>query len=241
MPLGHITSASLQSDRMIAPRRRQERAFKENPWNFAKNACAGSNVNIEPNSGVSEAYNYFATIANGNSSRYNTSENQCLAKWIDEVMPSPDLDEITPFDLSAITPGSIKRVLAKRSSNSSPGEDRITYHHLKKMPSTNHFLATLFSKVLLEKHTAPESWCEAIIKLVYKGGDNHPSANFRPIALTSIFGKLFHKIVALRLERFVMDNGIIDTSLQKRFFNMHQWHNGAYLFNISYRAKLSPT
>ena len=85
------------------------------------------------------------------------------------------------------------------------------------MSSTHHFLATLFSKILLEKHTVPESWCEARIKLVYKGGDDHSPANFCPIALTSAVGKLFHKIVALRFERFVMDNGIIDTNLRKVF------------------------
>ena len=53
---------------------------------------------------------------------------QAYPYWIDEVMPSPDPEEMTPFDLSAITPGSIKRVLMKRSSNqSSPGDDGISY------------------------------------------------------------------------------------------------------------------
>ena len=108
------------------------------------------------------------------------------------------------------------------------------------MPSTHHFLATLFSTILLEKHTAPESWCEARIKLVYKGGDDHLPANFRPTALTSAVGKLFHKIIALRLEMFVMDNGIINTSFKKNFLtgiNSTMEH----IFCISYRAKLSPT
>ena len=42
-------------------------------------------------------------------------------------------------------------------------------------------------------------------------------ANFRPIALTSAIGKLYHKIIALRLERFALENNIIDASLQKGF------------------------
>ena len=134
-----------------------------------------------------------------------------------EVMPSPDPKHMSPFDLSPITPGIVKRTLMKRSSNSSPGEDGITYHHLKKLPSTHHFLATLFSKILLEKPKAPEVWCEARIKLVFKDGDDNNPANFRPIALTSAIGKLYHKIIAHRLERFVMDNEIVDASLQKGF------------------------
>ena len=116
----------------------------------------GSSADVHLNFSAAEAYNHFANVTNGANSRYNTSENPGLPAWIDEVMPSPDPDEMTPFNLSPIEPGSIKKVLAKRSSNSSPGEDGVTYHHLKKTPSTNHFLATLFSKNLLCKQTAPD-------------------------------------------------------------------------------------
>ena len=224
-PRGFFNALKAHNKCLIAKRsydytknlRRQERAFRENPWSFAKRACTGASADIDPNFSAGEAYNHFANITNSTNSRYNTPETPGLPKWIDEVMPPPDSDEVTPFDLSAITPGSIKRVLAKRSSNSSPGDDGITYHHLKKMPSTHHFLATLFSKILLENHTAPASWCEARIKLIFKGGDDKLPANFRPIALTSAIGKLFHKIIALRLEQYVRNNNIIDASLQKGF------------------------
>ena len=172
----------------------------------------------------------------------NSPENPGLPEWIDKVMPAPDPDEMTPFDLSAITPGSLKRILAKRSSNSSPGDDGITYHHLKKMPSTHHFLATLFSKILLEKQTAPDSWCEAGIKLVFKGGDKRSPANFRPIALTSAVGKLFHKIIALRLEQFALENNIIDTSLQKGFLTgINGTMEHIFSIIISYSSKCPST
>ena len=192
--------------------RRQERAFRENPWSFAKKACDGPRYNVVPSFNELVATNYFATILDRNNSNYSG-----LPNWVKEVTPSPDPKHMSPFDLSPITPGIVKRTLMKRSSNSSPGEDGITYHHLKKLPSTHHFLATLFSKILLEKPKVPEVWCEARIKLFFKGGDDKNPANFRPIALTSAIGKLYHKIIAHRLERFVMDNEIVDASLQKGF------------------------
>ena len=65
------------------------------------------------------------------------------------------------------------------------------------MPSTHHFLVTLFSKILMEKHEAPESWSKTRIKLIFKGEDEQSPGNFRPIALTSVVGKLLHKIIAL--------------------------------------------
>ncbi len=130
-------------------------------------------------------------------------------------MPAPNAEDLEVFDLS---PGIIKSTLKKRSPGSVPGDDGISYHHLKKLPSTHHFLATLFSKILFVNHTAPKSWCQAKVKLIPKGDASEPG-NFRPIALTSTIGKLFNKIMACRLERFLRVNGLIDTSLQKGFLS----------------------
>ena len=92
--------------------RRQERAFRENPWSFAKRACKDISADVEPNFSAAEAYNHFENVTSGTNSAYNTPEKPGLPEWINAVMPAPDPDEMTPFDLSAITPGSIKRVLA---------------------------------------------------------------------------------------------------------------------------------
>ena len=118
-------------------------------------------------------------------------------------MLAPLVEEVTPIDMSAITPGCIKRLLKKRPSNSSPGEDCISYHHLKKMPSIHHFLATLFSKILLKDTKAPKEWCSAKIILIHKGEDKSTPENFRPIVLTSAIGRLFNKLIAIRLEHYL--------------------------------------
>ena len=70
--------------------------------------------------------------------------------------------------------------------------DGITYFHLKKLPSCHNFLATLYSKILLQSHSAPTSWCQGKTILLYKKGDASLPKNFRPIMLTSVIGKLFH-------------------------------------------------
>jgi len=66
-------------------------------------------------------------------------------------------------------------------------------------------------------HSAPPVWSKAKIKLLFKGGDPKQPTNFRPIALTSTIGKLFHKILAIRLETFLYSNDLIDPSAQKGF------------------------
>ena len=168
MSLGHTISASTRNLHMsMLMTCDSSRGHFGKIRGVLRKGFKGLGGDVDPSFAASEAYTHFATITMGTNSRYNTPENPGLVLWIDEVMPSPDPEKIISFDLSAITPGSIKRVFMKRSSNSSPGNDRITYHHLIKMPSTNHFLATLFSKILLDKYTALESWCEAKRKLVF--------------------------------------------------------------------------
>ena len=121
------------------------------------------------------------------------------------------------FDLLPITPGIVKKVLKNTNKNSSPGEDEIRYSHLWNLPFTHQFLATLFSKILLQSHSCPERWCTARMKLVHKEGSTDDPSNFQPLAITSVVRKLFHKILALRMERYCLYNSIIGSSVQKGF------------------------
>lgn len=129
-------------------------------------------------------------------------------------MPAPEIDD--EFNLSAITPGLIKHTLQKCSSKSTPGPEGITYLHLRKLPSTHHYLATLFSKVLKNPTEAPPAWFSAELKLISKNEDPSQPANFRLIAMTSVIPKLFHKILAKWLERYLRVNS---PSVQKGFLS----------------------
>ena len=110
-------------------------------------------------------------------------------------------------------PSLIKRFLRKLPNVSAPGPDRISYLDLKKLPSTHHFLTTLFSKIILTNHRSPYIWCKGIFCLIH----TESPENFHLIALTSCVGKLLHRILASRLEEFMMANNIINPELQKGF------------------------
>ena len=87
------------------------------------------------------------------------------------------------------------------------------------LPSCHHFLATLFSKIILQGKSGPTSWYTSNIKLIHKAGNPSLTSNFRPIAFTSCRRKLFHKIIAKCLGRFLVSNHIIDTLTQKGFLS----------------------
>ena len=44
-------------------------------------------------------------------------------------------------------------------------------------------------------------------------------SNFRPIALTSCVGKVFHQILSERISQYLVRNGFIDSEVQKAFIN----------------------
>ena len=124
----------------------------------------------------------------------NGPQYSSLPAWAPEAMPRPEI--VTDFNISPVTPSLIKGFLRKLSNASAAGLDQISYLHLKKLPSTHHFLATLFSKIIFTNHRSPTIWCKGILRLIHKGGDTESPENFRPIALTSCVGKLLHRILA---------------------------------------------
>ena len=114
----------------------QERSFKSNPWHFAKKIYQGNATKEqEPTFNAELALSYFQVVCTDDK-KYSE-----LPPWVSRVMPPPDDDSLLSFNMSAITPGQIKCLLKNQSSSSSPGDDGITYHHLKKMPLTHNYLA----------------------------------------------------------------------------------------------------
>ena len=91
--------------------------------------------------------------------------------------------------------------------------------HLKNLESTHHFLATLFTKTLLSSPTPWEGWGLSSIVLIHKGGETGDPSNFRPIALTSCVGKVFHQILSDRITKFLLGNGYLDSKTQKAFLS----------------------
>ena len=153
-------------------------------------------------------------------------------------MQPPSGDDALDFYLSPVTPAIVIRVLSRHPSGSSPNEDGITYHHLIMLLSTHHFLETLFSKLLLHIQLPPASWCQAKFLIVHKKGTTKDPSNFRPIDLTSMVAKLFHNILAMRLEEYFIQNFITDKSTEG-FSEGGEWMCGKCLSSSIYYRECS--
>ena len=71
------------------------------------------------------AWSYFQDI-------HVYTEDNRYPPWVTEVLPPPDDNSLTLF-----TPGNIKNLMKNRSSNSSPGDNDISYYHLKNLDVLN--------------------------------------------------------------------------------------------------------
>ena len=84
--------------------RRQEKAFRNNLWKFAKSACTDDSDMPTPIFCSSEAWKYFSDTFSNSHCNYTS-----LQRWVLDNMPGPTITE--EFDESPITPGAVKAML----------------------------------------------------------------------------------------------------------------------------------
>jgi hypothetical protein len=70
------------------------------------------------------------------------------------------------FDMFPITPSFVRNVLGSKKATSAPGPDELMYGVLLRLPLTHSFLATLYSRLLLEDPDPSAKWCQSEIKLI---------------------------------------------------------------------------
>lgn len=95
-------------------------------------------------------------------------------------------------------------------SDTSPGQDQITYLMLQKMHATTlNYLLQIYNEIWTSNQY-PELWKSAIIISFLKPDKpiNEPSS-YRPIALTSCVAKLLEKIINIRLVNHLENNSLI--------------------------------
>lgn len=85
-------------------------------------------------------------------------------------------------------------------SNSAPGPDGITIPKTRGCPTP--LLKVLFNLVLY-RQSAPPSWHLSQTVLVPKDGDRRLPSNWRPITISSALQRLFHRVLARRLSKFI--------------------------------------
>ena len=82
-------------------------------------------------------------------------------------------------------------------------------------------MAEIFTALLREEVELPEYWRVAVVKVLFKEGDDMDPANYRPIALLNTIYKIYGSIIQIRLAN------VLDDSLWETQFGFRK--NGARL------------
>lgn len=115
-----------------------------------------------------------------------------------------DAGEVVPFSL-----GELEEAARNIGLNKAGGPDRIPPEAVK-MAATiaGPQMLDMFNK-LLQEQSFPRRWKEAEVVLIGKGkgGAVTDPAGYRPICLISVLGKLYERLLKVRLEREIDDKG----------------------------------
>ena len=127
---------------------------------------------------------------------------------------TPDTTPIFNYYINQpIAEKEIQEAIKNLKNNKSHGIDKILSEHLK---TTINVMSPIYVKlfnIIYDTGIVPDSWTQGSIFPIYKnkGSENLPE-NYRPITLLSCFGKLFTSILNNRLNKYIEECDIIDSS-----------------------------
>uniref|UniRef100_A0A803TVZ8 Reverse transcriptase domain-containing protein n=1 Tax=Anolis carolinensis TaxID=28377 RepID=A0A803TVZ8_ANOCA len=110
----------------------------------------------------------------------------------------------------AITPEEVKEAIKETEANKAPGLDGFIagFYKIEQEEVIAHLVQIM--NLVLTESIIPKTWSEAEIIMIHKEGkDQSDVKNYRPIALLNTDYKLFTKIMAKRLSKF-LNNWIAD-------------------------------
>lgn len=200
--------------------KRQWQCVKELTGTSKKNQL--SPLSVRNSSGVIESdpklvanifNNYFSTVAIDLRVKLDQDINQIRSKAhsLDFIKDSYSLHSIFLYPTSNTE---ILQIINELSTRKAPGYDSVTPAMVKKI--THQIVKHLVYLINFSMSSGefPNDLKNSIVIPLYKKSDKHTPSNFRPIALLSIFSKIFEKVIKSRLVNFLEQN---------KFFSKNQF------------------
>ena len=180
------------------------RDFLSQPYAFARNIISPK-PSGELQSSQEEVQNYLKA-AHGDENR---EVKRRLHKDLKEyATPNKPFNDIPP------TYSEFAKKLRKARSKSSPGPNGVPYLLYKRCPETARIMWR-YLKAIWKSNKISAAWREAEGIFIPKEEGAKTIDKFRTISLLNVEGKLFFGLKSDRILNFVVDNGYLDTSIQK--------------------------
>ena len=168
--------------------------YKDNAkkfWSFVK-------AKRQDSTGVAPLKNKDGFLQSSSTAKANILNEQFVSVFTDEDMT--DMPDKGPSDTPSMEDISVNwkgihKLIMNLNIHKSTGPDRIPSFILKVAATeTSTALAKIF-QLSLNTGEVPQDWREASVVPLFKKGDKHQPANYRPVSLTSVVCKLLEHVV----------------------------------------------
>ena len=158
-----------------------------------------------------------------------------------ERRAGPELTEI------AITEEDVREAMGAIKEGSAPGPDGLSTRLLIGLKEELVKPLTILFRKSMEDARIPDEWRDAIVTPIFKKGKKTEPGNYRPVSLTSVFGKTLERIVKKHLVQFIEGNALlrdtqhgfrpgrsVQTNLTDFLNQPTKWTDEGRLFDVLY-------
>lgn len=106
----------------------------------------------------------------------------------------------------------VTKAISEFKPNKSPGIDNITSTYALKITDMVAYPLYLLFNKSIETNEIPNDWKKANVTPIFKKGKKSSAENYRPISLTTFYGKVMEKVIKKKIETYLEINGFIATT-----------------------------
>jgi hypothetical protein len=202
-------------------------------WQLVNNLI-GKNDCVENDIGLNQWREHFDTLNNP------PTDDLPFHKNIEDIVKNINShkNDETHLGDDTISATELRNAISRLKSNKSAGPDMVRNEMLICCAKryTDHLLR-LFN-LILETGEFPDNWRLSYLTPIFKKGDINDPNDYRGIALSSCFSKLFLSIINERLSNYMEKNGLIDPA-QHGFRKQHSTIDNIFVLNTLIRKAKS--
>jgi hypothetical protein len=148
---------------------------------------------------------HYAAVSRLQFSKEEREENRRLKK----ILETPTVGDSSCSDF---TMAELKKAITKMKRKGAAGPDEIPPSFLKALGSKALSVLLAIFNLSFTSGTSPQAWRSALIVPILKHGKPASDlASFRPISLTSCIGKLFERMLAVRIYHIAESNNLFNS------------------------------
>ena len=167
------------------------------------------------NCGVSPLRDHEGKLCSAPSDKANILNKQYESVFTKEnpnFVPSPSGNPFPEMDKIEISEEGVKKQLMNLNPHKASGPDGLPAYVLKECAQELAPYLTLIFRKSLQEGDVPEDWRRACVAAIFKKGDRHTAANYRPVSLTSLCCKIEEHSLTSNIRRHLAKHNILTNS-----------------------------